>query len=71
MFRLGVTVEIAVLQVPRFFSETNLLLRLQEVGLSVESEVRSDDSQSTDRDTGLHVTGKVAKTHHCYQKVQL
>ena len=61
MFRLGVTVEIAVLQpdIPRFFSETNLLLRLQEVGLSVESEVRSEDSQSTDRDTGFDSMSQV------------
>ena len=61
VFCLGVEVELTVLQpkVPRLLGENNLLLRLQEVGLSVESEVRSEDSQSTDSDTGFESISEV------------
>ena len=66
VFCLGVEVELTVQQpkVPRLLPETNLLLRLQEVGLSVESEVRSDDSQSTDRDTGFESMSEVRYQKH-------
>ena len=72
VFCLGVEAELTVLQpdVPRVFSETNLLLRLQELGLSEESEVCSEDSQSTDRDTGFDSMSEVGQ-QNIYPNTQI